>query len=358
MGGRIAVLGAGAIGSSIAADLAAAGEEVAVIDQWPAHVEAMNASGLRVVMPDGEQTVQVCAHHVCDVCNFTQPFDTVLLAAKSYDSRWMAQLIEPHLKSDGVLVSVQNGLNDEVLAPIVGESRVVGCVFELSAEVFTPGIVQRNTTRQRTWFGIGEHHGRTTPRAKMLQGLLACAGRVDITPNIWGAKWSKLINSSMILGPFGMLGMQSWEATAIPEVFGLCIRLGRETMTVGTALGYQIEPIFGMTAEEFAGSSDEIVEKLLRAILSHHGKDAKKVRGVVLQDFLKHRHSEAAELNGLVVAKGRLAGIPTPANAAVMTIIREIESGAAEPGRHHLERVKRLIAEEEQRRMGRETRVR
>lgn len=349
MGAKIAVLGAGAIGSSIAADLAAADVDVAVIDQWPAHVEAMNKSGLRVVMPDSERCVTVHAHHVCDVCNIAQPFDVVLLAAKSYDSRWMAQLIEPHLKTDGVLVSVQNGLNDEVLTPIVGESRVVGCVFELSAEVFTPGVVQRNTTHERTWFGIGEHHGRTTPRLKTIQKLLSCAGRADVTPNIWGGKWSKLINSSMILGPFGMLGMQSWEATSIPEVFKLCIRLGRETMTVGAALGYQIEPIFGMTAEEFAGSSDEIVEKLLRAILGHHGKDAKKVRGVVLQDFLKHRHSEAAELNGLIVAKGRLAGVPTPANAAVMTVIREIECGAAAPGRHHLERVVKLIADEEAR---------
>ncbi len=342
---KIAVLGAGAIGGSIAADLAAAGEDLAVIDQWPAHVDAMNSTGLRVVMPDGERHATVRAYHVCDVCNFAAPFDVVILAAKSYDSRWMAQLIAPHLKTDGVLVSVQNGLNDEVLGPIVGEARVVGCVFELSAEVFTPGVVQRNTTRERTWFGVGEHHGRVTPRLRTIEALLAHVGRVTVTTNIWGGKWSKLINSSMILGPFGLLGMQSWEATAIPEVFKLCIRLGRETMAVGAALGYQIEPIFGMTAEEFAGSSDEIVEKLLRAILAHHGKDARKVRGVVLQDFLKRRHSEAAELNGLVVEKGRLAGVPTPANAAVMTVIREIECGAATPGRHHLERIERLIAQ-------------
>ena len=82
----------------------------------------------------------------------------------------------------------------------------------------------------------------------------------------------------MILAPFGMLGLQSWEATEIPEVFKLCIKLGRETLAVGSTLGYTIEPIFGLSAAEFMGSADEIVEKLLVTIVRHHGETARKVR--------------------------------------------------------------------------------
>lgn len=342
---RIAVLGSGAIGSSIAADLTKAGCNVSVIDQWPAHVEAMKANGLRVTLPDEDVHAKVRAYHLCEVCNFRERFDIVLLAAKSFDSLWLAHLIEPHLATNGVLVGVQNGMNNETLASAVGERRVIGCAFELSAEVFTPGIVQRNTMRSRTWFGIGEHHGRITPRLQALEHIMKNVGNVSLTTNIWGAKWSKLINSSMILGPFGMLGMQSWEATEIPEVFKLCIQLGRETFAVGNALGYTIDPIFGLSAEEFSGSTDKVIETLLRTIVLHHGEDARHVRGVVLQDFAKGRHTEAANLNGYVSAKGREANVPTPANDAVMQVISRIERGELSPGRSNLGEVEKIMAQ-------------
>ena len=86
----------------------------------------------------------------------------MLLAVKSNDHRWMAEFIKPYLKSDGVLVGVQNGMNDDSLASIVGRERTVGCVVELSAEIFTPGLVKRNTTRKTTWFAVGELDGSYT----------------------------------------------------------------------------------------------------------------------------------------------------------------------------------------------------
>ena len=333
---RIVVLGAGAIGSSVGADLTRAGCDVVLIDQWPAHVEAMKANGLRVVMSDEDLHTPVRAYHLCEVCTLNQRFDIVLFAAKSYDTCWMAEFIKPYLKPDGVLVGLQNGMNDESIVPIVGYSRTMGCVVELSGEVFTPGLVQRNTTHDSTWFAFGELHGRVTPRLRELEEIMSCVARISITTNIWGAKWAKLVNSSMILSVFGMLGLQSWEATDIPGVFKLCIKVGRETMAVGTALGYTIEPIFGFTAEEFAGSTDEVVEKLLRAVLGHLGPSARKARGVVLQDYLKGRRSETEFLTGVVVKKGKEANIPTPANEAVNHINQQIRLGVLKPDRSNL----------------------
>ena len=340
---KIAVLGAGAIGGSVGADLATAGHDVVIIDHWPAHIEAMKAGGLRVVMPDQELHVPVRAYHLCEVCTLNRQFDVVLLAAKSYDTSWMAEFIKPYLAPDGAVVGVQNGMNNDAIASVVGKSRTVGCVFELSAEVFTPGLVQRNTSHQSAWFGLGELHGGLTPRLHELETIMSSVGRISLTTNISGAKWSKLVNSSMILAPFGMLGMQSWEAAEIPEVFKLCIRLGRETMAVGTALGYTMEPIFGLSVEEFIGSADEIVEKLLRTILIHHGKNIRKVRGVVLQDYLKGRYTETDYLNGLVAQKGKEVNVPTPANEAVTKINRQIQFGELTPDRSNLALVEQMV---------------
>ena len=92
---KIAVLGAGAIGGSVAADIAKAGYDLTVIDQWPAHIEAMKANGLRVKIPDEEIHVAVDAVHLCDVSSLNRMFDLVLMSAKSYDSQWLAQFIAP-----------------------------------------------------------------------------------------------------------------------------------------------------------------------------------------------------------------------------------------------------------------------
>ena len=340
---RIAVLGAGAIGSSVGADLTKAGHDVILIDQWPQHVEAMKAGGLRVVMTDGELHTSVRAYHLCEVSTLNPQLDIVLLAAKSYDTRWMAELIKPYLAPDGFVVGMQNGMNDETIHSVVGYGRTVGCVLELSAEVFTPGLVQRNTAHNSTWLGFGELHGRVTPRLEALAAMMGCVAKVSVTTNIWGAKWTKLVNSSMILSVFGMLGLQSWEATDIPEVFKLSIRVGRETMAVGAALGYTMEPIFGFSAEELMGSTDEIVEKLLRAVLGHLGASARKTRGVVLQDYAKGRYTEADFLTGVVVQKGREAGIPTPANDAVAHINQQIRLGVLKPERSNLALVQDML---------------
>ena len=75
---KIAVLGTGAIGSCVGADLTRAGHDVLLIDQWPAHVEAMKARGLVVTMPKGRDETRVRAVHLCEMKALQPSFDTRL----------------------------------------------------------------------------------------------------------------------------------------------------------------------------------------------------------------------------------------------------------------------------------------
>ena len=335
---QIAVLSTGAIGSSIGADLSHAGYNVSLVDQWPAHVEAMKANGLHVKMPDSELHTKVQAYHLCELSSLKRQFDIVLLAAKSHDTRWLTEFIKPYLKDDGIIVGAQNGMNNAAIIDIIGKPRVVGCVLELSAEVFTPGHVQRNTDPAHTWFGLGELDGGVTPRLTELEKLMKHSGTITITDNIEGAKWTKLVNSSMILAPFGALGLQSWQALEMPEVCNLCARLASETMRVGAAHGYQLDAIFGLSPEEFMGPEEKIIDKLLFTILGHMGKKGSRTaRGVVYQDFLKGRRSETEFLNGHIARKGREVSIATPANDAIVELCRRIERGEMKPDRSNIE---------------------
>jgi 2-dehydropantoate 2-reductase len=233
------------------------------------------------------------------------------------------EFIKPYLKSDGVIVGTQNGMNDDAIASIVGRERVIGCVVELQAELFTQGTIQRNTTRKGSWFGVGELDGQLTPRVKDVAAILGKVGRCDVTNNIYGAKWTKLIANSMTMGPFSLLGLRNFEAAALPGMFDISVKLGRESMSVGKALGYRMEPIFGLRADEFAGSSDENLVTTMKTLLSHVGGG----RTAPIHDHLKGRASEIAWISGLVSCKGRELGIPTPANDAVTELDRRINRG-------------------------------
>ena len=144
MSKKIAVVGTGANGGGTAAALTQAGLDVVLIDQWPAHVEAMRANGLQINFPDETITVPVDAYHLCDVCTLNQMFDIVLVMVKAYDTRWACELIKPYLKEDGLLVGVQNDIEE-----IVGPERTLGCVMEMSSEIFTP-VLSSGTRRNRT----------------------------------------------------------------------------------------------------------------------------------------------------------------------------------------------------------------
>jgi 2-dehydropantoate 2-reductase len=318
---KIAVLGSGANGSSVGADLTDAGLDVTIIDQWPAHVETMKEKGLDIKMPDLHLQIPVNAWHLCELAEHVPAFDVVFLVAKSYDTRWMAQLIEPYLKEDGVFVGLQNGMNNEIISSVVGVERTIGAVVELSAEIFTPGIVKRDTTRPGTWFGLGELDGSITPRLEMVKEIMENVATITLTENVEGAKWTKLICNTMTMGPIGLTGLKNWDARKLPGMFDMAVALGRESMAVGKALGYEMQPVFGMTAEEFSGASDEILIKAMEALMNHVGKE-----GVTapIHDHIKGRKSEMSLINGIVASKGEELGIPVTCNAAVTEIDRRI----------------------------------
>jgi 2-dehydropantoate 2-reductase len=339
MSRKIAVLGCGAIGSSISADLTKTGYDVTVIDQWPAQVEALKSAGLHIQMTDVDVQVPIRAYHLCDLASLNLEFDIVFLAVKSNDHRWMAEFIKPYLKTSGVLVPTQNGMNDDSIASIIGRGRTVGCAMELSAEIFTPGLVKRNTTHQSTWFAVGELDGSYTPRVREIESILSRVGRCDVTNNIYGAKWTKLIANTMTMGPFGLLGLGNSEAAALPGMFDISVQLGRESLAVGTALGYRIEPIFGLRADEFAGSNDENLVTAMKTLLGHVSRG----RTAPIHDHLKGRTSEMEYIPGVVAKKGRELGIPTPGNDAIVEIDRQINTGQIKMDRSNFELLKTRV---------------
>ena len=288
----------------------------------------MRKDGLTIEMAEGKQHVKVRAHHLCDIATFNDAFDVVLLAMKAYDTRWACELIKPHLKPGGMLIGMQNAMEAETIVDVVGAQRTVGCVIELSSEMFTPGLVKRNTAPAKTWIGLGSLGGGSEARLAEMQALLSPVGKVEIKANILAAKWSKLVVNAMCLGPFAMVGLTIYDALNVPGMRDLIIEIGEEALRVGHDLGHPVEPIFGLTEADLAGSNRP-AEKLFDTLASHVGPG--RGRNTVLQDLLKGRASEVDMINGLVVAEAERRGYVAPANARVVEIVRQIEAGTRKP---------------------------
>ncbi|MEZ3160421.1 2-dehydropantoate 2-reductase [Microbacterium sp. BWT-B31] len=327
-GARIAVLGAGANGASIGADLTAAGLDPLLVEQWPAHVERIRAEGLRILSPEGELHVRPRVIHLCEVAELTERFDVVLMLMKAYDSRWAAQLIEPYLAPDGVLAGVQNGMTARVVEEVVGAGRTIGAVIECSATMDEPGIVHRHTGLARSWYAVGALPGGPVDRVDEVAALLRHSGTVAVASDIASAKWMKLVSNCTLLVTSAILGLPMLEALHTPGFRDVMVAAGNEALAVGQALGHGILPIFGLEPHEVDNPAtvvDTMTDKLFAGFV------VPGATTTVLQDWTKGRHSEVDDLNGHVSATGRERGIPTPVNDAVVALAHRIERRALHP---------------------------
>mgnify|MGYP003969973019 CR=1 FL=1 len=335
----IIFIGTGANGSSIASDIIDAGYKIKCYDQWPDNVEVIKRDGFTIHTPDGVQNTEVEALHLCQLAESITKFDIVLMALKSYDTNWVCEMIKPYLAEDGVLVGIQNGMTAETIASYVGIERTLGCVVELSSEMIEPGIVQRNTSKKKTWFGLGTLDDINNQHYEDVKNLLNCAGKVSVCKDILSAKWMKLLVNTMSLGPFALLGLPVQEGLNTPGMRDLVLAIGDETMSLGHRLGYNIEPIMGLS-EDMMTESNRLPEILLDTLVEHIGPSA---RDCILQDMLKGRRTEIDMINGLVVEELYKFERVAPYNAAVMEVGNMIVSGQLSPKPENINILKKII---------------
>jgi 2-dehydropantoate 2-reductase len=332
---RVAVVGAGAVGASIGADLTRAGLDVTLIEPWPEHVEAMRSGGVRIETPAEETTTEVRVFHVAEVATLREHYDVVFVAVKAYDTRWACELIKPLVRPDGVVVGTQNGMTVDDMASIMGPERTLGAVVEIAANTFHPGVVERQTPASGTWFAVGAPHEAARDREALAAEILGHAGTTEITNDVRSSKWMKLVGNAAEFVPSAMVNLPLAEAVALPGMRQVMDAAGREALDTALALGQRIVPIFGEAAPENT-APDQYAAAVLDAILG--GWTLPDTRVAILHDWLKGRRGEADAINGLVVSEQRRLGGRAPTNEVLVEFAHRIERGelAPDPSNHEL----------------------
>ena len=342
---RIAVLGAGAVGGYIGGYLTHAGYRVALVDGWPEHVEHINAHGIRLSDPLGSLVIPAEALHLHQVQAFIRdPIDIALVCTKSYDTAWNTRMIKPYLRASGCVVSVQNSINEDEIAAIVGADRTMGCIAStISVSATGPGVIERARTPggdAYTVFRVGEMHGRVTPRALAIAKMLSAVDSAKVTTNLWGERWAKLVTNSMHHGILGAAGIHDHQLMQGDQTRALAIRCAGEAIRVAQALGHDLEAILRMPASLWCAAADGDTDAL-RQIEAGWRKWMERSHephyGSVGHDLVKGRRTEIDYTCGYVAAMGERAGQPAPTHAALAVMVKRVERGELKRGMHNLE---------------------
>lgn len=341
MGKKIVVVGAGAIGGCVGANMVRVGEDVTFVDGWAEHVQAMRRDGLSIdcVKPSGSFQVPVRALHISDVPQLIreQPIDIAFICVKSYDTEWATQLMVPYMAPDGVFVSVQNSINEERIAAIVGWGRVIGCaVAGIGGELMEPGRVLRTTAvgnRQRVGLKVGEVHGRITKRLELVTALLDHAEPASPTTNLWGVRWSKLIINAMRNGVSAVTGQSGNQRDSNAMTRWLSIRLGSQAIRVGQAMGLSLEnsghdiDTLARAGEGDKGALEALTAQFVEICATRNDSQ----RPSMGQDIHKGRRTETEYINGLVAVRGAEVGVDATLHARVNELVKRVERAQVKP---------------------------
>ncbi|MCL4767512.1 MAG: 2-dehydropantoate 2-reductase [Hyphomicrobiaceae bacterium] len=305
---KIAIIGAGAMGSVYAALLASGGHEVWAVDTWKEHVEAMREKGLRVEGASGDRTVRIGA--TTDPAD-VRDADLVIIATKDDGVTAAASAALQIARPDAPILTIQNGLGSaDKVARIVGSDRIMmGVVGGFGASMRGPGHAHHNGME---FLRLGEMDGGLTPRLEAVAEAWRAGGFKVLTfDDIHKMVWEKLICNCTYSGPCALTGLRVGEVQSNPSAWSIAAACAHEAYQVARAKGINLD-------------FDDPV-----AYVHAFGQKIHNARPSMLLDHLARRPAEVDNINGAIPREGANVGIATPVNSVVVALLKAKEAGFA-----------------------------
>ncbi|GAB7547760.1 2-dehydropantoate 2-reductase [Cupriavidus sp. 8B] len=308
---KIAILGAGAMGSLFGGRLAEAGHAVTLLDINDAHLDAIRRFGLRLQTDEADRRVHGMravrpeqAHAIPDL---------LIVFTKSMHTR-AAMAGVRHLLGPGTnVLTLQNGLGSvEAIGEFVPAQRLLIGVTTWPADLVGPGHVHSHGeggTRMMSADGVDRPAVAGTVAALERAGL-HCTADADV----WAAIWEKVAFNAALNPLCAVTGSTVDQLGSIPDGPALAFCVVAEVLAVARRHGVAVD-------------ADKVGANVLHAIGHHIGH-----KPSMLQDILAARRTEIDAINGAVVAAARRHGVPVPCTESLLQLVRLIEARAASGG--------------------------
>jgi 2-dehydropantoate 2-reductase len=304
---RVAVVGAGAMGSLLAAHLSDAGAEVWAFDTWREHVDAIRRGGLCVRAGVGERAVPV--HATCDPAE-AGTADVALVMVKYRQTRAAMSAALPMVRRDTLILTLQNGIgNVEAIREIAPENRVLYGFTTLTSEMLGPGRIEAS------YAGKGETYlwpadGRADAACAAVADCLNRGGiRTALVPDIELRIWKKLVVNCCYNPLCALAGQSVGELIDRPEMWPLLDGVTDEIVAAAQRKGIPLE----------RGEAGRFLRQV--------GEEARAHFPSMLIDFRRRRPTEIDCLNGAVLRECERLGIAAPINRALVDLVRAAEAG-------------------------------
>jgi len=329
---KIAVVGAGSLGTIIGAMLTKGGRDVVLVDANEVHVKALNEKGAQVT---GflEMTVPVKAILPAQMAG---TYDLVLYLVKTnYNDAALAALV-PHLHKDSIVLTLQNGLPEDAVAEYVGAQRTLGAAVGWGATWMAPGVSQLTSPADKMTYDIGELDGKMSERLQKVKEILESAGVPVTTDKLIGIRWTKLLVNSTFSGMSAALGCTYGDILDNPKALACVAHIANECLQVTSALGIKPEPIQGVDVGILSFRNKQQLQKTFMIYQMAFGPH-RALKASMLQDLEKGLPCEINTINGKVAEMGRKAKVMTPVNDKVVEIVTACQDGKLKPAMANLE---------------------
>ena len=325
---RVAIYGAGSLGTILGAFISKAGVPVELINRNKAHIEALKIKGAQVV-----GTMQFCQPVIAYTPDeMSGQYDILFLMTKQQHNAEVVQMLKNYLAADGVLVTFQNGLPEMQIAEVLGEERVLGSTVAWGATLQSPGVCELTSEPDALSFSLGAISDKRSKHFTKVKELLELMGTVDVEENFLGTRWSKLLINASFSGMSAVLGCTFGEAAGPKDSRKVVQAIIKECIDVCQKGGIRIEPVQGKDIVKLLNYTNPLKKAFSFFIIPIAIRKHAKLKASMLQDLEKGKLTEVDAINGAVSEYGRKVGFPTPVNDKVVEIIHKIEKGILKPG--------------------------
>ncbi len=296
---KITVVGAGAMGASYGGHLARSGHDVALLDTWQDHVDAINGDGLHVDGVLGDHRIGLPASAALDV----RPADVAIVFVDANNTAKAAGSLGGLLEPEGFAITFQNGIgNVEKLQAALGPERVLGGSSMCSAASRGPGHV---TLTHMGITSVGEtstadQSGRVQA---MIEALRGAGFEAEHEPNVMGLIWQKFVVNCAVNAIAATTGLRGGEIVRLPELDAFQDRVLDEIMAV-------------TKAKQIRLPNPEIAAKIKAQCHKKFNKPS------MLQHVEAGRRTEIEALNGALIREAKALGIPMPNNEALVALLK------------------------------------
>jgi 2-dehydropantoate 2-reductase len=300
---KIAIIGAGAMGSLYGGYLSGVEDEVYLIDIWKEHVDAINDSGL--IIEEKERQLRLHPKASTSTGDIGK-VDLAIVFVKSFLTGKAMEASTAIMNGDTVVMSLQNGFgNIDQIAEYVRRENIIAGTTSHGASVLSPGRIRHS--------GSGDTHigwvlNDDEDRINKIAELLRRAGFVTaVEKNVMEILWSKLIVNAGINALTAVLGVRNRELLRMDETKDILRMAVLEAVEVAAASGVNFD-------------GGEMVKKVMGVAFATGDNYSS-----MLQDIISKRKTEIDTINGAIVREGGKYSIGTTVNSVLTNLIRAKE---------------------------------